>query len=52
MTEFDDFTYDKVNFAGLPEFVKEIHDAGMKWVPIIDPAVSGSEAPGSYPPYG
>lgn len=35
MHDNNDFTYDKVNFAGLPEFVKEIHDEGMHYVVII-----------------
>lgn len=50
MTEFNDFTYDKVNFAGLPEFVDSLHARGMKWVPILDPAVSNSEN-SNYPPF-
>ena len=51
MERFNDFTYDKVNYEGLPEFVQEVHDLGMHYVQIFDPAVSGSEAPGTYPPY-
>lgn len=51
MKNSNDFTYDKVRFEGLPEFVKELHASGRHYVVIVDPAVSGSEAPGSYPPY-
>ncbi|XP_075544496.1 lysosomal alpha-glucosidase-like isoform X1 [Dermacentor variabilis] len=45
------FTYDKEAFAGLPEFVREVHAGGRRYVLIFDPAVSGSETPGMYPPY-
>lgn len=51
MERSNDFTYDKERFQGLPEFVQELHDSGRHYVVIVDPAVSGSEAPGSYPPY-
>lgn len=51
MNNSNDFTYDKENFRGLPEFVKELHSKGMHYIPIIDPGVSGSEKPGSYFPY-
>ncbi|XP_077518779.1 lysosomal alpha-glucosidase-like [Amblyomma americanum] len=45
------FTYDKDTFAGLPEFVSEVHAGGRRYMLIFDPAVSGSEEPGTYPPY-
>lgn len=51
MERSNDFTYDKKNFEGLPDFVEELHSSGRHYVVIVDPAVSGSEAPGSYPPY-
>ncbi|XP_065290344.1 lysosomal alpha-glucosidase-like [Dermacentor albipictus] len=51
MISRNDFTYDKDRFRGLPEFVSELHASGRHYVMIVDPAVSGSEAPGSYPPY-
>uniref|UniRef100_A0A8C0TM78 Sucrase-isomaltase n=1 Tax=Canis lupus familiaris TaxID=9615 RepID=A0A8C0TM78_CANLF len=35
-----DFTYDKVAFQGLPEFVQDLHDHGQKYVIILDPAIS------------
>ncbi|VFV36808.1 sucrase-intestinal, partial [Lynx pardinus] len=35
-----DFTYDKVAFKGLPEFVQDLHDHGQKYVIILDPAIS------------
>ncbi|EPY81866.1 hypothetical protein CB1_000700011 [Camelus ferus] len=34
------FTYDKVAFNGLPEFVQDLHDHGQKYVIILDPAIS------------
>lgn len=46
-----DFTYDPKNFAGLPAFVDDVHAAGMRWVPIIDPGVSNAELQSGYPPY-
>lgn len=51
MNNSNDFTYDKENFRGLPEFVKDLHSKGMHYIPIVDPGVSGSEKPGSYFPY-
>ena len=47
----NDFTYDEVKYAGLPEFVKSLHKRGMHYIPLIDPAISGGEPPGTYPPY-
>lgn len=47
----NDFTYDTVKFEGLPQFVDELHAEGRHYVMIFDPAISGSEAPASYPPY-
>ncbi|GFY49527.1 lysosomal alpha-glucosidase [Trichonephila inaurata madagascariensis] len=46
-----DFTYDKENFAGLPEFVDDLHSKGMHYVIMTDPGISCSEKPGTYPPY-
>ena len=51
MDKYNDFTYDKVKFKGLPEFVDEVHEAGMHYIPIIDPGISASEPAGTYPPY-
>ena len=30
-----DFTYDRVKYAGLPEFVDSLHDRGMKYIIIL-----------------
>ncbi|KAK3891879.1 hypothetical protein Pcinc_004239 [Petrolisthes cinctipes] len=51
MEEFKDFTYDQNSFEGLPEFVEELHEAGMHYVPIVDPGISANEAPNTYPPW-
>ncbi|KAK8792779.1 hypothetical protein WA158_004943 [Blastocystis sp. Blastoise] len=32
------FTYNKKEFAGLPEFIQQLHDENMKYVIMIDPA--------------
>ncbi|XP_035210740.1 lysosomal alpha-glucosidase-like isoform X2 [Stegodyphus dumicola] len=51
MDKFEDFTYDKTNFKGLPEFVKDLHNKGMHYVFMTDPGISNAEKPGTYPPY-
>ncbi|XP_057328006.1 lysosomal alpha-glucosidase-like [Microplitis mediator] len=51
MDNNNDFTYDQDRFKDLPGFVEEIHAAGMHYIPLIDPGISGSETKGSYPPY-
>ena len=38
-----DFTWDPINFDGLPEFVDSLHTSGMKFITILDPAID-SEA--------
>lgn len=35
MDEYRDFTYDEVKFAGLPEFVDDLHSKGMHYVLMI-----------------
>ncbi|XP_044727452.1 lysosomal alpha-glucosidase-like [Chrysoperla carnea] len=47
----NDFTYDKNSFKDLANFIHELHDQGVKWVPLVDIGISGSEANGTYPPY-
>ncbi|KAK8775771.1 hypothetical protein V5799_030885 [Amblyomma americanum] len=51
MDKWNDFTYDKVKYAGLPEFVADVHEGGRHYVMMFDPGVSGSERPGTYPPF-
>ncbi|OXA58369.1 Lysosomal alpha-glucosidase [Folsomia candida] len=51
MHHSNDFTYDPVKFAGLPDFIDDIHSKGMRYVPLIDPGISSGEAKGKYIPY-
>ncbi|XP_064482529.1 lysosomal alpha-glucosidase-like [Ornithodoros turicata] len=51
MVQRNGFTYDHVNYAGLPQFVDQLHAQGRHYVLIFDAAVSGSQPPGTYPPY-
>ncbi|KTF89339.1 hypothetical protein cypCar_00017799 [Cyprinus carpio] len=46
-----DFTYDTVNFSGLPELVKDLHRHDQHYVMILDPGISNSQLPGSYWPF-
>ena len=46
-----DFTVDQDNFAGLPEFVRDIQALGHKFVTILDPGLSTGEPSGSYPSF-
>ncbi|XP_028904587.1 sucrase-isomaltase, intestinal [Ornithorhynchus anatinus] len=40
MDEKKDFTYDKNEFTDLPQFAKDLHSKGMKYIIILDPAIS------------
>ncbi|KAJ7325169.1 hypothetical protein JRQ81_018189 [Phrynocephalus forsythii] len=40
MEDRKDFTYDEINFAGLPEFAQDLHVHGQKYVIILDPAIA------------
>lgn len=51
MRDNNDFTYDTDKFAGLPQFVKELHEEGMHYIFIIDAGVGESLKPGTYAPY-
>ncbi|OCT61893.1 hypothetical protein XELAEV_18047924mg [Xenopus laevis] len=51
MDAMRDFTYDANRYGDFPEMVKEFHQQGMKYIMIVDPAISSSNTPGSYPPY-
>jgi hypothetical protein len=46
-----DFTYDPVAFAGLPDFVTDLHAHHQHYVMIVDPGISNAQPPGSYPPF-
>lgn len=51
MDAYRDFTYDQTRFKNYAEMVKEFHEQGRKYIMIVDPAISSSSPPGSYPPY-
>lgn len=38
-----DFTWNPVDFDGLPEFVDWLHNQGMKFITILDPAIDSEE---------
>lgn len=44
-----DFTYNKVAFAGLPDYVNELRSKGIRFIPIVDPALVTNEP--DYQPY-
>jgi len=46
-----DFTYDQTNFNGLPDLVRSLQSDGKHYVNIIDPGISITQPPGTYPPY-
>ncbi|XP_040919429.1 lysosomal alpha-glucosidase isoform X2 [Toxotes jaculatrix] len=45
------FTFDPWRFGDLPEMVEEFHKRGMKYILILDPGISSSSPPGTYPPF-
>uniref|UniRef100_A0A3Q4G3E9 Lysosomal alpha-glucosidase n=1 Tax=Neolamprologus brichardi TaxID=32507 RepID=A0A3Q4G3E9_NEOBR len=45
------FTFDPWRFGDLPEMVEEFHKRGMKYILILDPGISSSSTPGTYPPF-
>ncbi|XP_071510130.1 lysosomal alpha-glucosidase-like isoform X1 [Diadema antillarum] len=46
-----DFTLNTETFGSLPDLIANIHAHGQHYIPIIDPAISSSQTPGTYPPY-
>lgn len=51
MKDRNDFTIDPDTYGALPQFVQDVHDAGMHYVVILDPGISASEPEGTYPPF-
>ncbi|KAL3184189.1 hypothetical protein MRX96_032473 [Rhipicephalus microplus] len=45
------FTYDKVRFAGLPEFTQDLHKRDMKFVLTLHPGIDANLKNGSYLPF-
>lgn len=35
-----DFTYDNVSFAGLPDYIREVKEEGLRFIIILDPAIN------------
>ncbi|XP_058163766.1 sucrase-isomaltase, intestinal-like [Dasypus novemcinctus] len=46
-----DFTYDKINFLGLPEYIKQLKRDGMHFVIILNPFLTKDEPRGTYKPF-
>ncbi|XP_062507778.1 lysosomal alpha-glucosidase-like isoform X2 [Corticium candelabrum] len=51
MRDYLDFTYDKEKFGLLPQLVQHLHNNNQKYIMIVDPGISITQPPGSYPPY-
>ncbi|XP_006814115.2 sucrase-isomaltase, intestinal-like [Saccoglossus kowalevskii] len=51
MDRYMDFTYDTVNYAGLPEYVDELKTEGTNYIIILDPCIMTTEPAGTYPAY-
>ena len=52
MNKHLDFTYDPVNYKGLPEFILQLrNEYGQHYIVITDPGISNSQPAGTYPPY-
>ena len=50
MDSYKDFTYDPERFADLQDFIYELHNNSMHYVPIIDAGIA-KRAPGEYSVY-
>ncbi|KAK7507996.1 hypothetical protein BaRGS_00000961, partial [Batillaria attramentaria] len=46
-----DWTWDNKTYVGLPEIIKDLHAHGQRNVIIVDPGISSTQPPGTYPPY-
>ncbi|RWS25261.1 lysosomal alpha-glucosidase-like protein, partial [Leptotrombidium deliense] len=51
MDNYKIFTYDAIQYKGLPNFIKEVHNENMKYVINISPALSAMEPKGTYKPF-
>lgn len=52
MEKYHDFTYDKDNFDGFPQFVRDLHNQHQQhYVLITDPGIPDTLEPGTYAPY-
>ncbi|XP_033641301.1 lysosomal alpha-glucosidase-like isoform X2 [Asterias rubens] len=46
-----DFTFNNNTYAELPDLIRYCHANSMHFIPIVDPAISSTQAPGTYSPY-
>ncbi|XP_071953273.1 maltase-glucoamylase-like isoform X1 [Antedon mediterranea] len=46
-----DFTVSATRYAGFKEYVDQVKLEGTRYITILDPAISGNESVGTYPPY-
>ncbi|XP_042208906.1 probable maltase-glucoamylase 2 isoform X2 [Homarus americanus] len=44
-----DFTYDNVSYAGLPEYIREVKDKGLRFIINLDPAINAEMSEEEYP---
>ncbi|XP_043570742.1 lysosomal alpha-glucosidase-like [Chiloscyllium plagiosum] len=51
MDKRKDFTYNLQHYGDYPQMVNEFHQKGLKYVMIVDPGISSTQAAGSYKPY-
>ncbi|KAK7508001.1 hypothetical protein BaRGS_00000966 [Batillaria attramentaria] len=52
MNKFKDWTYDSdLRYKGLREIVDDLHSNDQRYVVIIDPGISSTQTPGTYPPF-
>ncbi|XP_077986810.1 lysosomal alpha-glucosidase-like [Glandiceps talaboti] len=51
MNRFLDFTIDEENFSLLPYMIENLHQHGQHYVIMLDPAISNTQAKGTYPPF-
>lgn len=51
MSSHEDFTTDPKSYSNLPDVVADLHNHKQHYIPMIDPAISSDQPPGTYPPY-
>ncbi|XP_046571388.1 lysosomal alpha-glucosidase-like [Haliotis rubra] len=51
MTAHLDWTYDNTTYPDLPDIVADLHKNNQRYVIIVDPGISVTQQPGTYPPY-
>ncbi|XP_046352454.2 lysosomal alpha-glucosidase-like [Haliotis rufescens] len=51
MKDHLDWTYDNMTYPGLPDIVADLHNNSQRYVIIVDPGISVTQQPGTYPSY-